>query len=106
MRKGLAQLEDVDAIADQFAQLDAEAQNQRTGAEVMHGMVDDAVDAYNMAYQYFAQAEAEDSFDDFFDEELDFDGIVDEALDFVDKHAGDFADQMAGAAKSVAVGKA
>ena len=62
------QLEDekIDAIADSigelsvdeiaaeldglFAQLHAEAETRRTGANVMHSMVDDAVDAYNMAY--------------------------------------------------------
>ena len=73
-----AQLEDekVDAIADQvgeltvdeiaaeleglFAQLHAEAETRRTGANVMHSMVDDAVDAYNMAYEYFPQLEADD----------------------------------------------
>ena len=64
----LAQLEDekIDAIEDQvgaltvdeiaaeleglLAQLHAEAETRRTGANVMHSMVDDAVDAYNLAY--------------------------------------------------------
>ena len=64
----------------------------------MHSMVDDAVDGYNMAYQYFAQAkaEAEDSFDDFFDE----------AAGFVDENAGDLIDQLVNTGKQVAVGKA
>ena len=67
-RPGLAQLEDekIDAIADQIgalsveemydtvsglfaAQLDAKAENSRSGAEVLHSMVDDAVDMYNYA---------------------------------------------------------
>ena len=43
-----------------FAQLHAEAETRRTGANVMHSMVDDAVDAYNMAYEYFPQLEADD----------------------------------------------
>ena len=43
-----------------FAQLHAEAETRRTGAEVMHSMVDDAVDTYNMAYEYFPQLEADD----------------------------------------------
>ena len=111
--------EKIDAIADQIgemkldelykeaeglfaAQLDAEAQNQRTGAELMHSMVDDAVDSYNYAYQYFAQAEAEasDSFDDFLD------GALDEVEGFVEENAEGLVDQLADAAKSVVVGKA
>ena len=48
------------ALEGLFAQLHAEAETRRTGAEVMHSMVDDAVDAYNMAYEYFPQLEADD----------------------------------------------
>ena len=115
--------EKIDAIADQIgelkldelfkeaesllaAQLDAEAQNQRTSAGLIHPytlykMAKDGKRAYDYAYSLAqAEAEAEDSFDDFFD------GAIDMAGDFVVEHAGDFVDQLAGAAKNVAVGKA
>ena len=69
---------DVDAIADQIgalsvdeiatelegllaAQLDAEAENRRSGAEVMHALVNDGVDMYNYASRnFFPQLEADD----------------------------------------------
>ena len=113
--------EKIDAIADQIgelkldelfkeaesllaAQLDAEAQNQRTSAGLIHPytlykMAKDGKRAYNYAYG-LAQAEAEAEASDFFDDAFDMVG------DFVEENALDFADQLAGAAKQVAVGKA
>ena len=39
-----------DTVSGLFAaQLDAKAENSRSGAEVLHSMVDDAVDMYNYA---------------------------------------------------------